>query len=1219
MVPGASIKLVDELSGIAKTATANESGGFTFPELAAGSYRITVTSAGFKTVVLNQITVESARTTDVTARVEVGALSESVVVTAITPTLEATSTVLSNTVNQKAIGDLPLNSRSILNFALLVPGSATSGNGGRATQFNGMPGANINVSTDGVNNGSQGYKSGGTSFYGTVSPRQGAIEEVSVATAGLGADGAAEGAMTIRFVTKRGTNQFHGGLFAQNRNDALNANSYFNNSRNIARPKINQNDFGGNIGGPILKSKLFFFFNSEWVRLPAGSPTSAAVLTTEAQQGIFRYNDTGGVVRTANLLQIAGANGFSSQVDPVIAAQFGIMNKSMSSGVVTQQDLLRNLLNWNSKTIQTQIYPTARLDYQVRPNLSFTGTWNLTHQTISGTQQYPGPDNKFYGDYKNTWYLASVSMNWMMTPHIVNELRYGNRHALNSECRNISYAMDDLSNGRRGRLTYPLSLRSVVPVCPAVSAFNTTSGVSDNMTMIRGDHTMTLGGSLRYIYWANTRDIEGGPYGPTYTLGVAAGDPVSGVLTAANLPGIRTTDLPNAVSLYGLLTGRVTGIKDQALVDPKTSQYSSWVVRPYDVRQLVYGFYIQDSWRPKPGLTLNYGFRWQFEGDIHDVTGIYVSPTYSDLFGPSRKLFQPGVLDGVQDPQLQRRSHTYASDNVNPAPNFGFAWSPRYNNGLLGRLLGTRTVIRGGYAISYFDESTYFFFGGPENPGAIQTLALVAGDPNFTPGLTINNPLPSLIAFPTAYTPPFRMSDFTFSAGFAANQPEMKTPYIQNWSLGIQRELATNTVLEVRYVGNKGTHQWHSYGLNEVNTVENGFLQEFKNAQSNMASNQAAGVSSFANRGLPGQTPLPIFEAAFGARGSIAALSTGSSFGSGTFLSLLSQGQAGAFANTLAGSATYVCRMFGNNFSPCAKLGYNAAGVYPINFFVANPYATGYDIRSAGDFSYSSYHSMQIQFRRAFSSGIRVTANYTLAKALTDVWSDSGTSAVDFVTLRNRGLNKGPSPFNIRHTLLTYFSYGLPFGKGHRLSTGSRAIDSAIGGWTFAGIVRLQSGTPFKLSSGRSTFNENDSGVFLNGITTGDLGKMLNNALPGPNGTVMLADAKLIGSDGRANPQYLISPSTPGVLGQSIFLYGPKLFNLDLSMTKTVALTERVQFKLWAEALNASNSPCFAMANQASSLSINSQTFGQTTNQVNVSGPTGGGPRNIQLRAEIVF
>lgn len=1219
-VPGASVELVDELTGNKKTATSNESGGFRFPELPAGTYRITVTSKGFKTVVLNQITVESARTTDVTARVEIGSVSESVMVTAITPALEATSTVISNTVNQKAIVDLPLNSRSILNFALLVPGSATAGGGGSSSKFNGMPGANVNVSTDGVNNASQGYKSGGTSFFATVAPRQGAIEEVSVSTAGLGADGGAEGAMTIRFVTKRGTDRFHGGVFAQNRNDALNANSYFSNSRNIRRGKINQNDFGGNLGGPLWKNKLFFFFNSEWVRLPSASATSAAVLTPEAQQGIFRYNDANGIVRTANLLQIAGANGFASQVDPVITSQFAIMNKSMSSGVVTQQDLFRNLLSWNSKTIQTQVYPTARLDYQLNSSISITGTWNLTHQTISGTQRYPGPENKFYGDYKNTWYLGSLAMNWTISQHTVNELRYGIMHNLNSECRNISFSMNDLPNGRRGILTYPLSLRSVVPVCPAVSAFNSTTGVSDNLTLLRGDHTLTLGGSMRYIKWPNTRDIQGGPYGSTYTLGVAAGDPVSGVLTAANLPGIRSSDLPNAVSLYGVLTGRVTGITDQALVDPKTSQYSQWVVRPYDVRQLIYGFYVQDSWRAKPSLTLNYGFRWQFEGDLHDVTGIYVSPSYSDLLGPSRQLFRPGVLDGVQDPSLQRRSHTYGGDNVNPAPNVGFAWSPRYATGWRGKLFGGKTVIRGGYATSYYEESTYFFFGGPENPGVIQTLALVAGDPNFTPGLTINSPVPPLIPFPKAYNPPFRMSDFTFSSGFAANQPTMHAPYVQNWSFGVQREVAKNTVLEVRYVGNKGTHVWHSYGLNEVNTVENGFQQEFRNAQNNLTINQAAGVSSFANRGLPGQTSLPVFEAAFGARGSMPALASGSGFGSGTFLTLLTQGQAGAFANTLAGSATYVCRMFGNTFSPCTKLGYNAPGVYPINFFVANPYAAGYDIRSAGDFSYSSYHGMQVQFRRAYSSGVSVTANYTLAKSLTDIWADNGTSSVDFVTLRNRNLDKGPSPFNIRHTFLTYFTYELPFGAGRKMSTGVKAVDQVIGGWTFAGIVRLQSGTPFKLTGGgRATFNENDSGVILNGMTAGDLQNMLNNIRPGPSGTVMFADPKLIGADGRANPQLLVSPTTAGVLGGNVFLYGPKLFNADLSMTKTIAIRERVRLKVWAEALNATNTPSFAAAGTAGSVNINSLTFGQTTSQVNASGPSGGGPRNIQLRAEIVF
>src|SRR5262249_1637824 len=150
--------------------------------------------------------------------------------------------------------------------------------------------------------------------------------------------------------------------------------------------------------------------------------------------------------------------------------------------------------------------------------------------------------------------------------------------------------------------------------------------------------------------------------------------------------------------------------------------------------------------------------------------------------------------------------------------------------------------------------------------------------------------------------------------------PTMRNPYVQNWTLGIQREIARDTILEVRYVGNKTTHKWHLYNIQEVNIFENGFLQEFKNAQTNLAINQAAGVNSFQNLGRAGQVPLPVFEAAFGARGSQAALAAGSSWTSSTFITNLQQSAVATLAQTLSGAtranSVYYCRLVGNNFTP---------------------------------------------------------------------------------------------------------------------------------------------------------------------------------------------------------------------------------------------------------------------------------------------------------------
>lgn len=374
VVPGARVQLKDQLTGVVRETVSSEAGTFLFPNLPFGTYEVTVTAPGFQTAVYSHVVVESARTTDVVVHLKVGEVVETVQVEGVTPALEMTSTTVSHTVRNEAIQKLPLSGRNILNFALLVPGAQTVGGGGRFSAYNGMPGATINIMVDGINNNSQGFKSGGTSFFATVPPRLDAIEEVTVSTAGLTADAGAEGAMQIRFVTRRGSNEFHGGVFHQLRNDALNANSYFNNARRLPRPRVRFNEFGGNLGGPLWRNKLFFFVNYEQARIPGQSTASNTVLTPEAQQGIFRYRGTDGVERAVNLLQIAGAQGYPSQLDPIVAEYFRRTNEAWGHGVLTRLDLFRNTLSWLNRTHTIQHYPTARIDYHITPKLTWTGT-----------------------------------------------------------------------------------------------------------------------------------------------------------------------------------------------------------------------------------------------------------------------------------------------------------------------------------------------------------------------------------------------------------------------------------------------------------------------------------------------------------------------------------------------------------------------------------------------------------------------------------------------------------------------------------------------------------------------------------------------------------------------------------------------------------------------------------------------------------------------------
>jgi Carboxypeptidase regulatory-like domain len=1224
VVPDADIQIRDLGTGITAETRSARDGGFVFPALQPGRYLLTAVAPGFQPVVIESLAVETSRASNVEIKFELAGIQEQVQVQGRATVIETSSTTISSTIGSEQIETLPVGDRSVLVFALLIPGAQQSGSrtpgttspAARNSHINGLPGGAINITLDGVNNNSARFRSGGTSIFTFAPTRLGAMEEVTVSTAGLTADGGAQGAVQIQFVTKRGSNAFHGQIFDQIQNDKLNANTPLNNARGIPKTQLRLHEFGANIGGPVIRNRLFFFGNYEQIHQPGTRSQTRTVLTPEAQQGIFRYAASDGSIRTANLLDIAATNGFPSRLDPTIATQLQLINSTLGAGSLASEDLIRNNLVFQIPTQPlVNVYPTARVDFQATNSLAVRGVLNLHWRDLAQTPQYPGMD--FIGGFTSNYYILSTGVDWTPRPNLFNQFTLGGQSNWELFNKTNTNALYEPAGMRRiigqGSTTNPLSLPLNVSSAYLTGALplprnNPVYNVSNTLTWLTGRHSFTFGGTFRRTsMWESS-----GGEPDFFNLGVAAGDPVSAIFNTTTIPGLRSADQPNVLALYALLTGRISSISGFRNIDEDSKQYGLNPVTRREAHQ-VGGLYAQDSFRWRPNLTLNYGLRWELTGAAHNTNDIYASPTLEHLKGPSTDPFQPGVLNGVADPQLVLQPHPYKADLFNFAPNVGAAWSPEPRQGFLGGLLG-RSVLRGSVGINYYDEGLNGFSAAAgTNPGLTQSVFLNPGMPGFAPGgLTLSSPLPSLATFPADFRFPLAQSPFTFTRGFSTIDPDIKTPSIVNWTLGIQRELWRDAAVEARYVGNAGRNLWRSYNLNEVNVFENGFLDEFKAAQRNLAINLANNQSGFANNRLPGQVPLPIFEAAFGARGSQGALPAASGFTNGTFVTLLQQGQAGRLANAMAANAIYLCRMVGSNLSPCSGLGYTAPGAYPINLFQMNPFAAGSNIRALTDEASSNYHALQMQFRQRYRSGFSVTANYTYGRARTDRYSDSDTSVVDYFTLRDKGLNSGPDVYDVRQSLTSYWLYALPFGADRQFKIGNPVLEQVLGGWELSGILRLQTGRPFLLTSDRWTINQYHSGVVLRGITVKDLQKMVKVS-PGPNGNVYFLDKRLIGPDGRANPEFITVPTTPGERGQYLYLYGPRLVDFDLGLTKRFRIVPRVQAHFEALMLTAFNNPSYLVGLVGgATLNIESTTFGQTNTM-------SAGPRAIVLRFQVSY
>ena len=1220
VLPGATVTAKHLATNVVSSTVSNAEGNFSLPSLPTGTYEVTVALEGFKTTVVKDVVITAAQGATVNAALEVGGVTEQVTVASSSEIIQTQSSTISSTITTNQITKLPLTSRSAMDFVNFLPGVSTPG-GNRQGTINGLPQGVINITLDGINIQDNTNRST-DGFFAIVSPRLDAIEEVSVTTAGQGAD-AGQGAVQVKFTTRSGGNTYSGSAYHYYRNDALNANTWFNNRSQLPKAALLQNQFGARLGGPLVipgllsRGKAFFFGNYEELRQPSETERTRNLMNAGAQNGTFTLASGA----SFNVLNFAASRGLpGSTIDPTIAKLLqDIRTAAGSTGSVAKLDANVEQLRYNVPVESKRIFPTGKLDFNITDNHRFTSAINYNWfrdfpDTLNSRDaNWPGfPVEAGQNSIRLGW---SNSVRSTLGRNLVNEFRVGYSGAPVKffDEMNVGMYTGSIANTKGFHLNFPgltsgLTGPGAAPIPQSRDA--TDLAFDDNLTWLRGNHNITAGASYSmYKVWLKNSSLV-----PSVNFGITSSDPANAAFSSANVAAFAgatptTAELTAARNLYALLTGRISSITGDARINESTGQYEYLGVGIQRARMEEAGFYLQDSWRMRPNFTLNGGLRWSLQMPFTADNNSYSTTTLEDICGRSGvsanpaaqtgfcNLFQPGAMPGKAQPQfynLAKGERAYNTDWNNFAPNVGFAWTPARRGGLLGTLMSDELVLRGGWSRAFSREGMGRYTGElNSNPGVAITANRSEGLGNLyasgvgAPLLYRNDAQLGAPAF--AATPSYPMTD-VITEDIRMFDPNLEVAYADSWSFGVQRKLTTNMALEVRYVGTRSDNALASRNQNEINIVENNFINEFRNAQKNLQANIAAGRgNTFAFTGAPGTVPLPIFLAHYNAStnsGSAAAY-TGTSWTNQTFLNFLAAQNPNpyGFASTNATNGLLGNATFRNN-------AINAG--LARNFWVANPEHLGGAIVVTNSHK-TRYHSLQLELRRRLADGLQFQTSYVYGRALQTAFL---SHRADLGWFRDVG-----SPGDLAHQFKLNMVYDLPFGQGQRFMSGAGPVlDRIVGGWQIGFNTRLQSG--MLVDAGN---------VRLVGWTADEVQKAFKLRFENDAKQIFMFPADVIENTMRAfsasptsasgytgvapTGRYFAPANGPdcveviqgsGECGgtRELVLQGPMFEQSDLRIAKRTTLVGRVNLELSAEALNVFNTANFVPNGTAASATL---------------------------------
>ncbi|MBL8211554.1 MAG: carboxypeptidase regulatory-like domain-containing protein [Bryobacterales bacterium] len=773
-IGGANVTVTNLNTGYTRQMATQADGGYRFPSLPLGSYRVAVEQAGFSSFTQEGITLQVDQQVRVDVTLRVGNVSEKMQVTAEAPLVNASNAETSEVIDRRRVEMLPLNGRNFVQLLQLTTGTTpgatgdTQNNlvinqfrGSTAFTANGMPTRYNNFVLDGVDNNESAWNSGGI----VIMPVIDAIQEFKVATGNFSSEFGRAAGGVVNVQTRSGTNEFHGNVFEFFRNSALDANDYFNNANRRARPPFRQNQFGGTIGGPIKKNKLFFFADYQGTRQVRGLTYVASVPTMESRQGDFT-NPAFGVIydpattrpnpaSPGNFIRDAfpGRRIPAARFDPLVGGFLSFFPEPNTAPGAIANNFVNNP-NWVRSGNQGDI----RTDY----NLGSKGALFLRYSRDHADQIFPNdlttPQNPFGGGGRGNG-IALVAQNlslnstYLLTPRVVVEGRFGlSRFAFAGTP--LGYQDPNMAKAQVPGLGADAQTATSLSIT-GLTAFGPTTGVPNDSNQTTFQYVFNTSITAGRHAWKTGVDVKRFRRNNDFVSAQKTGS---------------LAFVPNFTSQTGV-TGGGVGMASFLLGLPSTIN-RGFVGGMTGRRNTELGLYVQDEFKVNTNLTLNMGVRYEYFQpwyEIHDRMSTI------DL-GTGRV-----VLAGADNPFGRALRN---GDKNNFGPRFGLAW--RGPKGV---------VVRAGYGLSYIEE----FGGNGTNP--------IQNPPNsFTQNLvysTIQLP-PTRLRDGIPAPAPLNLSNANGLYRFI--EPNAQSAYAQQWDFNVQREFGSNWLADVAYVGTRGLH-----------------------------------------------------------------------------------------------------------------------------------------------------------------------------------------------------------------------------------------------------------------------------------------------------------------------------------------------------------------------------------------------------------------------------